>query len=122
MAAERVQDSQREAITKCCSDMQWKELESVIGIGVQRRLATVDRSLFASNQIMQMLNQDRLGKNDARDEDGVIYQGFSAVEEEALTMAMIELGSCAQEALAQVRDNDSGCWGRLLKIRDGAQS
>lgn len=111
MATQRVQDCELEAITGWCNDMEWHEHDGSLAIGVRNRLATVDRALYASNRIAEMLLRDQRGKNDARQTEGVVYPGISALEVEALSLAMIELGNRAEEVLSEVRENEYGCCG-----------
>ena len=101
-----------EAATKWCDDLKWQELDGLLSMGVWRRLAAANRALYASNRIAEMLVEDARGKDDARDDDRVIYKGLDGCQVEALRLAMIELGSRAEEYLEKVRDNDHGCCGK----------
>lgn len=111
MATSRIQDSKVQAITEWIGDDEWKERDGALSIGVWRRLALVDRSVYASNRIAEMLIRDQRGKSDARDNPEVSYQGLPACEVEALNLAMLELGKRAEETLEEVRQNDRGCCG-----------
>ena len=104
-----------EAVTKWCDDLKWQELNGLLPMGVWRRLAVVNRALYASNRIAEMLVEDARGKDDARDDDRVVYKGFDSYQVEALRLAMIELGSRAEEALGEVRENEYGRHGTLQR-------
>lgn len=110
MAIDTVQEGELQALTEWGYDKEWEGLDSLLSLGVWRRLARVDRALYASHKIAEMLIRDQRGKDDARDED-VSYKGLNACDVEALRLAVIELGSCAQEALGEVRENKYGCIG-----------
>jgi hypothetical protein len=113
MASKRVQGRELQAITEWSNDTQWEERDGVLSAGVWRRLATVDRALYASNRIAEMLMRDQRGKQDARLTEGVSYQGLAAIDAEALSLAMVELGNRAEEVLEEVRENEYGCCGTL---------
>lgn len=102
-----------EGVTKWCDDLKWQKLDGLLRMGVWRRLAVANRALYASNRIAEMLVEDARGKDDARDDDRVIYKGLGSFQVEALRLAMIELGSRAEEALGEVRENEHGCCGTL---------
>jgi hypothetical protein len=122
MATEILQEpevSTYEAITEFCTDAAWNELDGNLPIGVWRRLAVVDRSLYASTHIAEMLVKDARGKRDARDDERVTFEGLSSSAVEALELAMIELNSRANEHLEEVRTNAHGCAGKRV---NGAQA
>lgn len=100
-----------EANTQWCYDKHWEERDKDLPIGVRNRLAVVDRSIYASNAIARMLVADARGKEDAADDDRVIYKGLDACEVAALRLALIELGDRAEEMLTEVRENANSCCG-----------
>ncbi len=111
MASRVVHDGELQAVTEWCNDTQWREREPALSVGVWRRLATVDRALYASNRIAEMLIRDQRGKSDARENDDVSYHGLNVCDVEALSLAMVELGDHAERVLGEVRENASGCCG-----------
>lgn len=100
-----------EAVTKWVDDEQWEALDEQLSVGVWRRLAGVNRALYASNHIAGMLVRDARGKAYAHDIDTVTYDGLDAMDVEALGLALVELGARAETLLAEVRENDHGCCG-----------
>lgn len=111
MATQIVQDSATQAMTEWCDDQEWARRDDALPVGVWRRLQIVNRALYAINAIAEMLARDRRGKSDAEANEGVIYQGLNVCDAEALEIAMIELGSRAEEVLVEVRDDRYGCCG-----------
>lgn len=119
MATEKVTagDTQ-EVITEYYTDHAWTKLDDRMPPGVWRRLACVDRNLFACNVIMAMLLKDRYGKDDA---DGEIdFAGaLSPLNAEALRIAAAELGARAEGALGEIRENEHDCCGPAIYRRAG---
>jgi hypothetical protein len=100
------------AITDWSDDKQWEALDGLLPVGVWRRLAVTNRALYASNHIAEMLARDARGKDDAEDNKDIVYDGLSCLDVEALRLAQVELGSRAEECLAEIRDNELGCFGK----------
>jgi hypothetical protein len=59
-----------------------------------------------------MLASHARGTQDSLDNEGIIYKGISAVDAEALQLALIELGRKASDSIGEIRENKHGCCGR----------
>jgi hypothetical protein len=96
-----------DAITEWCHDLEWERFKEQLPGGTSDLLATVNRSLFASNRIARMLVADARGKRDAMDDDRVTFNSFTVLQVEALELAMVELGARAEECLDSARHIDT---------------
>lgn len=104
-------DKPYEVCTEWPDDSAWTGLEGLLPMGIAMRLARVNRALYASSYIANMLVKDERGKAVADSSVGVVYSGLSVCDVEALGLAMVELNAHAMEALDDIRDNDHGCCG-----------